>query len=58
MGRATQGVRLIRLGENDEISSVERLRKIEELEDDLTTGEGDDQDSDQNNQTHEPNNLD
>jgi DNA gyrase subunit A len=58
MGRATQGVRLIRLGENDEISSVERLRKIEELEVDLPLEEGDDQDPDQNNQTHEPNNLD
>jgi DNA gyrase subunit A len=29
MGRATQGVKLIRLGENDEISSVEKIEKIE-----------------------------
>jgi DNA gyrase subunit A len=58
MGRATQGVRLIRLGENDEISSVERLRKIEELEDDLLLEEGEDQDPNEDNQTHEPNNLD
>ncbi|MEO9966962.1 MAG: DNA gyrase subunit A [Reichenbachiella sp.] len=35
MGRATQGVKLIRLGENDEISSVEKIELIEvdELED-------------------------
>lgn len=31
MGRATQGVRLIKLGENDEISSVEKLTKMEEI---------------------------
>jgi len=29
MGRATQGVRLIKLNENDEISSVEKIEKIE-----------------------------
>ncbi len=33
MGRATQGVRLIRLNDNDEISSVEKIEKIEEIED-------------------------
>jgi DNA gyrase subunit A len=32
MGRATQGVRLIRVGENDEISSVEKISKVEELD--------------------------
>ncbi len=32
MGRATQGVRLIKLGEGDEISSVAKVRKIEEEE--------------------------
>lgn len=32
MGRATQGVRLIRLGDNDHISSVEKIEKIEETE--------------------------
>jgi DNA gyrase subunit A len=31
MGRATQGVRLIRLGENDEISSVEKIKKEESI---------------------------
>ncbi len=30
MGRATQGVRLIRLNDNDEISSVEKIEKIED----------------------------
>jgi DNA gyrase subunit A len=30
MGRATQGVRLIRLNENDEISSVAKIEKLEE----------------------------
>jgi DNA gyrase subunit A len=29
MGRATQGVRLIKLNEDDEISSVEKIQKIE-----------------------------
>jgi DNA gyrase subunit A len=32
MGRATQGVRLIKLNENDEISSVEKIERIEEEE--------------------------
>ncbi len=31
MGRATQGVRLIRVGDNDEISSVEKISKEEEV---------------------------
>jgi DNA gyrase subunit A len=35
MGRATQGVRLIKLGENDEISSVEKLTKMEEIIQDI-----------------------
>jgi DNA gyrase subunit A len=29
MGRATQGVRLIKLNEEDAISSVEKIQKIE-----------------------------
>jgi len=33
MGRATQGVKLIRLNENDEISSVEVIRNLEDAED-------------------------
>ena len=32
MGRATQGVKLIRLNENDEISSVEVIHKLEDVE--------------------------
>ncbi|QHT71209.1 DNA gyrase subunit A [Rhodocytophaga rosea] len=32
MGRATQGVKLIRLNENDEISSVAKIERIEESE--------------------------
>lgn len=35
MGRATQGVRLIRLNEDDQISSVEKIKKI----DDVTSAE-------------------
>ena len=33
MGRATQGVKLLRLNENDEISSVEKIERIEIEED-------------------------
>lgn len=33
MGRATQGVRLIKLNEDDRISSVEKIQKIEKIED-------------------------
>jgi DNA gyrase subunit A len=40
MGRATQGVRLIKLGEGDEISSVAKVRKIEEEEDVVEGVEG------------------
>lgn len=45
MGRATQGVRLIKLGDKDEISSVEKIEKIEgeeteiENQDDSTSTE-------------------
>lgn len=35
MGRATQGVKLIRLNESDEISSVEAIQKLDGPEDDL-----------------------
>ncbi|WP_162339574.1 DNA gyrase subunit A [Cyclobacterium salsum] len=38
MGRATQGVKLIRLNENDEISSVEKIENIL-VEEDSDTGE-------------------
>ncbi|EMS33883.1 DNA gyrase subunit A [Mariniradius saccharolyticus AK6] len=36
MGRATQGVRLIKLSEGDEISSVEKIKKEEEAEEGQT----------------------
>ena len=39
MGRATQGVRLIKLGEGDEISSVAKVRKIEEEVEEEVEGE-------------------
>lgn len=58
MGRATQGVRLIKLGEHDEISSVEKLVKMEEMDEDLPLDENSDQNPNEDNQTHEPNNLD
>ena len=62
MGRATQGVRLIKLGENDEISSVEKIKKEEETEEELNLinpEEGSNQDDSpdsENNVTEEPNN--
>ena len=39
MGRATQGVRLIKLNDNDEISSVAKVEKIEEAPAEHTTEE-------------------
>ena len=38
MGRATQGVRLIRLNEDDSISSVEKIQKIDDVETKEQTG--------------------
>ena len=35
MGRATQGVRLIKLNEDDRISSVEKIQKIDKIDDKL-----------------------
>ncbi|MDW3210606.1 MAG: DNA gyrase subunit A [Reichenbachiella sp.] len=40
MGRATQGVRLIKLGDKDEISSVEKIEKIEGDEPEVDNQEG------------------
>jgi DNA gyrase subunit A len=37
MGRATQGVRLIKLNEDDRISSVEKIQKIEKIDETETT---------------------
>jgi DNA gyrase subunit A len=36
MGRATQGVRLIKLNDDDKISSVEKIQKIEKIEGETT----------------------
>ncbi|PTB94373.1 DNA gyrase subunit A, partial [Marivirga lumbricoides] len=35
MGRATQGVRLIKINEQDSISSVEKIEKIDDIEDEV-----------------------
>ena len=40
MGRATQGVRLIRLSDSDEISSVEKIEQIESEEEEVADVEG------------------
>src|SRR5690554_2881193 len=58
MGRATQGVRLIRLGENDEISSVEKLSKVDEIIEEYPLDDDGGANSGEDNQNHEPNNLD
>ncbi|GAB4228975.1 MAG: DNA gyrase subunit A [Ekhidna sp.] len=47
MGRATQGVKLIKLNDDDEISAVEKISNIEE------EGEGSEPESDGNDQTNE-----
>ena len=39
MGRATQGVRLIKISEKDEISSVAKVPHIEEIEEEVVDGE-------------------
>jgi len=49
MGRATQGVKLIRLGENDEISAIEKIEFVESDSEDIT-------DALENNDTQEINN--
>ncbi|MGE0772065.1 MAG: DNA gyrase subunit A [Cyclobacteriaceae bacterium] len=38
MGRATQGVRVIKLNDDDRISSVEKIQKMEETDTELTGG--------------------
>ena len=61
MGRATQGVRLIKLNENDEISSVEKIEKIEgadEVLEDIESSETDEttgEEGDENNENNENN---
>jgi DNA gyrase subunit A len=54
MGRATQGVKLIRLNENDEISSVEAIHKLEGTEEnDLPVDENTDKKDEQTEQNEE-----
>ncbi len=53
MGRATQGVKLIRLNEKDNISSVEKIERIEGEEEDVEQAEGSEENS--NNENTEPN---
>ncbi|MBU2916177.1 DNA gyrase subunit A [Reichenbachiella agariperforans] len=48
MGRATQGVRLIKLGDNDEISSVEKIERIESDEVEEMKGEDTPENSSEN----------
>ncbi len=61
MGRATQGVRLIKLNEKDEISSVEKIEKIEgadEVLEDIESSETDEttgEEGDENNENNENN---
>ncbi|MCL8001010.1 hypothetical protein M8994_22725, partial [Brucella sp. 21LCYQ03] len=40
MGRATQGVKLIRLNDNDEIASITKVAREDELEEGEEQGEG------------------
>jgi len=54
MGRATQGVKLIRLNEKDEISSVEAIHKLEEVEkNDLSVDESADENDEHTEQNEE-----
>jgi DNA gyrase subunit A len=39
MGRATQGVKLIKVGDNDSISSVEKIEKLEGEDEEIIDGE-------------------
>jgi DNA gyrase subunit A len=60
MGRATQGVKLIRLNENDEISSVEKINKIEgeeESEVDENTSDSENKDDSKESDTENPENT-
>ncbi len=53
MGRATQGVRLIKLNKNDEISSVEKIEKIEGEDDELEDGESNNEETNENKPNEE-----
>jgi DNA gyrase subunit A len=53
MGRATQGVKLIRLNENDEISSVEAIHRIEDVGDTDNEEESGQEQKDEKNESNE-----
>ncbi|WP_200978471.1 DNA gyrase subunit A [Echinicola sp. 20G] len=54
MGRATQGVRLIKLNENDEISSIEKIENVEEeIEEEIQDNASDEAQND-SNETEKP----
>ena len=48
MGRATQGVKLIKLNEEDEISAVEKISNIEGESDELPEESGEDNKQNEN----------
>lgn len=56
MGRATQGVRLIKLSEDDRISSVEKIQQIEEVRDDSATNTNSPADQNETTESEEPKN--
>lgn len=59
MGRATQGVRLIKLSEDDRISSVEKIQQIEGVKDETTPENNESNNSGEgtfNSETEEPKN--
>ncbi len=57
MGRATQGVKLIRLNENDEISSIAKIELIEGLEDEEEENNSEENPKNEDNSNEEPTNT-
>ncbi len=57
MGRATQGVKLIRLNDNDEISSIAKIELIEGLEDEEEENNSDENSKSEDNSNEEPTNT-
>jgi DNA gyrase subunit A len=56
MGRATQGVRLIKLSDDDSISSVEKIQKVEGETENGSEAEPNTENNNENNTTDETNN--
>ncbi|MBD8489237.1 DNA gyrase subunit A [Echinicola sp. CAU 1574] len=54
MGRATQGVRLIKLNENDEISSIEKIENVEEEIEEEIQDDSSDETQNDSNETEKP----